>query len=263
MGVDERITKFNMWNYLEVMTDDNADEAIAAAFRKSASCHTSAEKARFLECQKIELTGHPSYSPDLAPKDFYLFPIAKNKLRGQRFSGREEAVDAFKMHVLEIPQAEWKKCNKNWFLRIQMLHIDLKAKNCQFCMELWEAQKVSLDWKLVAVMDGDCRLFGRTSQQICWAPILIQIPTSSYAILSKHVRIVLVACIFFMWPEINSAFSVLVSEDCAAICYGIADGSHGAVEFFERFRPTAIVNFIADLDDNCVTSHVPYYYEIC
>ncbi|GBP82492.1 hypothetical protein EVAR_58538_1 [Eumeta japonica] len=35
---------------------------------------TSAETTRFLEGQMIELTGHPPYSPDLAPNDFYLFP---------------------------------------------------------------------------------------------------------------------------------------------------------------------------------------------
>lgn len=85
----------------------------------NASCHTSAETTRYLEDQKIELTGHPPYSPDLAPNDFYLFPTVKNKLRGQRFSSREEAVDAFKMHVLEIPQSEWKKCYENWFQRMQ------------------------------------------------------------------------------------------------------------------------------------------------
>ncbi|GBP06009.1 Histone-lysine N-methyltransferase SETMAR [Eumeta japonica] len=64
----------------------------------NASCHTSTETTRFLEGQKIKLTGHPPYGPDLAPNDFYLLPSVKNKLRGQRFSNREEAVDAFKMH---------------------------------------------------------------------------------------------------------------------------------------------------------------------
>ncbi|GBP83643.1 Mariner Mos1 transposase [Eumeta japonica] len=68
----------------------------------NASCHTSAETTLFLECQKIELTGHPPYSPDLALNDFYLFPIVKNKLRGQRFSNREEVIIAFNMHVLKI-----------------------------------------------------------------------------------------------------------------------------------------------------------------
>ncbi|GBP54935.1 hypothetical protein EVAR_29777_1 [Eumeta japonica] len=67
--------------------------------------------------QKIESTGHPPYSPGSGSNDFFLFPTVKNKLRG--FSSREEAVDAFKMRVLEIPQLEQKKCYKNWFQRTQ------------------------------------------------------------------------------------------------------------------------------------------------
>ncbi|GBP23307.1 hypothetical protein EVAR_76022_1 [Eumeta japonica] len=62
---------------------------------------------------KTELTDHPPYDPDSAPNDFYLFPSVKNKLRGQRCWSREEAVDAFKMHVLEIPQSECTKSYKN------------------------------------------------------------------------------------------------------------------------------------------------------
>lgn len=85
----------------------------------NASCHTSRETTLFLEGQNVELTGHPPYSPDLAPNDFYLFPNIKNKLRGQRFSTAEDAVDAFKQHVMEVPQAEWQKCFKNWFTRMQ------------------------------------------------------------------------------------------------------------------------------------------------
>ncbi|GBP66474.1 Mariner Mos1 transposase [Eumeta japonica] len=68
----------------------------------NARCHTSVEITRVLRGQKIELTGHPAYSRDLAPDDFYLSPSVKNKLRGQRFSRREEAVVAFKMYFLEI-----------------------------------------------------------------------------------------------------------------------------------------------------------------
>lgn len=85
----------------------------------NASSHTSAQTKEFLTDQNIELMGHPPYSPDLAPNDFFLFPHTKNKLRGQRFSTPEEAVDAFKMHVLEVSQSEWKKCFENWFKRMQ------------------------------------------------------------------------------------------------------------------------------------------------
>lgn len=48
-----------------------------------------------------------------------LFPSVKNKLRGQRFLKPKEAVEAFKTHVLEIPQSEWKNCYENWFKRMQ------------------------------------------------------------------------------------------------------------------------------------------------
>jgi len=63
--------------------------------------------------------GHPPYSPDLAPNDFFLFPHIKKKMRGQRFSCPEDAVEAFKNHVLEVSQSEWKKCFDNWFERMQ------------------------------------------------------------------------------------------------------------------------------------------------
>ncbi|GBP86171.1 hypothetical protein EVAR_57876_1 [Eumeta japonica] len=49
--------------------------------------------------QKIKLMGHPPYRSALTPKDFYLFPSVKYKLRGQSFSSCEDAVDGFKVHV--------------------------------------------------------------------------------------------------------------------------------------------------------------------
>ncbi|GBP82635.1 hypothetical protein EVAR_48516_1 [Eumeta japonica] len=85
----------------------------------NAGCHTSPETTRFLKHQKIELTGHPPNSSDLVSNYFYSFPSVRNKLCDQRFSSREEAVDAFKMHVLEIPQSEPKQCYKNWFQHMQ------------------------------------------------------------------------------------------------------------------------------------------------
>ena len=66
---------------------------------------------------------HPTYSPDLTPNDFFLFPYLKNKMRGQRFSTPKEAVDEFRMRVLEIHQSEWQKCFDNWFKRMQSVSI--------------------------------------------------------------------------------------------------------------------------------------------
>ena len=57
--------------------------------------------------QNIDLMSNLPHSPDLTPNDLFLFPYVNHKMRGQRFSTSEEAVDAFTMHVLEIPQSEW------------------------------------------------------------------------------------------------------------------------------------------------------------
>ena len=55
-----------------------------------ASSHTSAQTTAFLSTQNIDLMHHPPYSPEMAPNDFLLFPYAKNKMRGKRFSTYEE-----------------------------------------------------------------------------------------------------------------------------------------------------------------------------
>ena len=48
-------------------------------------------------------------------------------MRGQRFSTPEEAVDAIRMHILEITQSEWQKYFDNWFKRMQKC-IDLNGE---------------------------------------------------------------------------------------------------------------------------------------
>ena len=49
-------------------------------------------------------------------------------MRGQRFSTAEEVVDAFRMHVLDIPQPDWQKCFENWFSRMRKC-IDLNGEH--------------------------------------------------------------------------------------------------------------------------------------
>ncbi|CAH1993525.1 unnamed protein product [Acanthoscelides obtectus] len=86
----------------------------------NASSHTAQKTRQYLTEENVELLDHPSYSPDLSPDDFFTFPKIKNRLRVQRFQSPEEAVDAFKNAVLDLPANEWNKCFKNWFERMQM-----------------------------------------------------------------------------------------------------------------------------------------------
>ncbi|CAH1984782.1 unnamed protein product [Acanthoscelides obtectus] len=81
----------------------------------------TAQKIRqYLTEENVELLDHPPYSPNLSPNDLFTFPKIKNRLRGQRFQSPEEAVDAFKHAVLDLPANEWSKCFENWFERMQM-----------------------------------------------------------------------------------------------------------------------------------------------
>ena len=86
----------------------------------------------FLSTQNIGSMSHPPYSPDLAPNGFFLFPYVKNEMRRQRFSTPAEAVNAFRMHVLEVPQSEWQKCFGNWFKRMQ--YCCIKRKFCSVAL---------------------------------------------------------------------------------------------------------------------------------
>ncbi|CAH1991205.1 unnamed protein product [Acanthoscelides obtectus] len=86
----------------------------------NASSRTAQKTRQYLTEENVELLDHPPYSPDLSPNDFFTFPKIKNRLRGQRFQSPEEAVDAFKNAVLDLPANEWNKCFENWFARMQM-----------------------------------------------------------------------------------------------------------------------------------------------
>ncbi|CAH2004492.1 unnamed protein product [Acanthoscelides obtectus] len=86
----------------------------------NASSHTAQKTRQYLTEENVELLDHRPYSPDLSPNDFFTFPKIKNRLHGQRFQSPEEAVDAFKNAVLDLPANEWNKCFENWFERMQM-----------------------------------------------------------------------------------------------------------------------------------------------
>ena len=52
--------------------------------------HVSRVVKQTMSDLNIEPLQHPSYSPDLAICDFYLFPTVKDQLRGRKFESREE-----------------------------------------------------------------------------------------------------------------------------------------------------------------------------
>jgi hypothetical protein len=55
----------------------------------NAPVHTALSICEFLAKKNIPVLPHPPYSPDLAPRDFYLFPKLKLKLKGHHFGTME------------------------------------------------------------------------------------------------------------------------------------------------------------------------------
>jgi hypothetical protein len=57
-----------------------------------------------------------SFSPDLAPNDFWLLPKIKSTLKGPRFQDTEEIQNNVMTALKAIPQQQFQKCFEQWQL---------------------------------------------------------------------------------------------------------------------------------------------------
>ena len=72
----------------------------------SAPAHTALSVHQFLAKNGMATASHAPYSPDLAPCDFFLFPIMKRDLKGKCFQTVEE--------VRAITLQEFQNCFEQW-----------------------------------------------------------------------------------------------------------------------------------------------------
>ncbi len=90
----------------------------------NASSHTAIITIAKLGESDMELLGHPLYSPDLAPADYFLFPYLKSKLQGEQFPTIQELQKRVKLELRRILEElfdkaicdfprRWVKCIKN------------------------------------------------------------------------------------------------------------------------------------------------------
>lgn len=87
----------------------------------NAPAHTSRLALNAIHEAGFELMEHPPYSPDLAPSDYYLFPIMKNYLKGRHFVSdddikaevnnflEDQDKDFFRKGI-EALEKRWMKC---------------------------------------------------------------------------------------------------------------------------------------------------------
>ena len=68
----------------------------------NAPTHTSAFATVKLVELGYELLPHPTYSPDLAPCDFFLFPGVKKSLAGLKFESNEEDIAVTEAYCADL-----------------------------------------------------------------------------------------------------------------------------------------------------------------
>jgi len=60
----------------------------------NAPAHRALANQKKLDYLGFQFLDHPSYSPDLAPSDYHLFPGLKKQLKGRHFSSNVEVIAA-------------------------------------------------------------------------------------------------------------------------------------------------------------------------
>ena len=71
----------------------------------NAPAHTALSIQKFLVDKNIILLEQPSYLPDLAPCDFFLFPKVKNTIKGTHFSSTNAIKNAVMKELWGIPKS--------------------------------------------------------------------------------------------------------------------------------------------------------------
>jgi transposase len=77
--------------------------------------HTAVSIKQFLAKLGIPELNHPSYSPDLSPPDFFLFPKMKSTLKWRRFEDTENIKENVTEELLKLQANEFKKCFQQFY----------------------------------------------------------------------------------------------------------------------------------------------------
>ncbi len=83
----------------------------------NASPHSATDTVEFQQRTGIEKIPHAPYSPDMAPCDFFLFPLLKKSLRGKTFNTVLELTEEVDNVIGSIPASDWRKAFNDWIAR--------------------------------------------------------------------------------------------------------------------------------------------------
>ena len=92
-----------LWeNYSWILHHDNAPPQLSLIVRN------------FLTKNNTVIMLQPPYSPDLAPRNFLLFPRLKRPMKGRRFATIEEIKTESLRELKDIPKSAYRNCFEDW-----------------------------------------------------------------------------------------------------------------------------------------------------
>jgi transposase len=80
----------------------------------NAPAHSSFLVRNFLAKYETTVVPRPSYSPDLVPADFFLFPKLKSTLKESRFNTFDEIQKNSTKELLTIPKEAFQRAFQSW-----------------------------------------------------------------------------------------------------------------------------------------------------
>ena len=83
------------------------------------SSHKCEVVKSFLASEKVKVLNHPSYSPDLSPCDFFLFPRLKKMFSGNKYTSRSSLGSAIYQCLQQISKKDYLSAFRDWVERLQ------------------------------------------------------------------------------------------------------------------------------------------------
>jgi hypothetical protein len=85
----------------------------------NAPAHNALSVRQFLPKKQVPVLHHAPYSPDLAPRDFFLFLKLKHSLKGTHFQSIEDIQRKMTDLLKGFTQNDFEKCFHAWKKRMQ------------------------------------------------------------------------------------------------------------------------------------------------
>ena len=95
-----------------------------------APSHRASTTQETIDRLSIEVLGHPPYSPDLAPSDFFLFPTLKKILQGRQFDNVADLQRAVQSAIASLGSSAYKNCFYSSIKRCRKC-ISFKGEYCE------------------------------------------------------------------------------------------------------------------------------------